>query len=70
MPEPKSVIVTLQESASATEVAATLKATGFLVENVLEFAGCITGNWDGDLAELQNITGVQAAELDGEQFAM
>lgn len=70
MPAPKSLIVTTAETASLGDVAVELQALGFEVDNVLEFAGCITGTCATELDALRRVPGVLSVEEDGEQFAI
>lgn len=60
MSNKKSIIVTCSlDEGSVAKVAEELRKTnGFEVESVLEFAGSVTGFWEGSTKDLKKIPGV------------
>jgi len=71
MQKKRTVIVTCSlDEGSVNKVAESLRSTaGFEVENVLEMAGSVVGQWEGNVASLRKIPGVIDVSESEEKFA-
>jgi len=70
MNEKSTYIITCSlEEGSVERVRTRLEEIGFSIDEVLEFAGSITGTWLKPIDELQKIEEVDAVELSQTSFA-
>lgn len=63
-------VVCSEQPGSMESVVSRLQHIGFVVEQELEFAGSVIGQWDGDLKKIQEIPGVDGVEGSEEMFPL
>lgn len=63
-------VVCSDQPGSVAKVAERLRDIGFDVEQELEFAGSVIGQWGDDLTILEKIPGVLAAEESEEKYPL
>ena len=63
-------VVCVEQPGSVSAVATKLRNIGFIVDQELEFAGSVIGQWDDDLQKLEDIPGVLVVEESEENFPL